>query len=201
MNPKEEQSNFHPQNERHFSYELTQKLTYFVIGAELAFCAFLLINAKKLAHIQYAKELFLVCGIAALAGLLWRFGYNETYHQQVHGKKKSYRTYDKIRALSYSTYVILSIIFFISILAAGYNYISHMSSNQTKEKTISSEFAVFNDNLKTLTEEIKNLKPKDELHIKINHPVPVEVNSLPTVKIDKKESTKNTSSKAIKTEN
>lgn len=187
MNPLEEQqSSFQPQNERQFSYELTQKLTYFVIGSELAFCAFILINANKFAQIIYAKELFLVCGIAALAGLLWRFGYNETYHQQVHGRKKSYKSYDKIREVSYFVYVILSIIFFIGVLAAGYNYLNHISSNQTNTGTITSEFANFNENIKELTNEIKKIKPKDELQIKINQPVPIEVESLPNVKIENK---------------
>ena len=70
---------------RQHSYELTQKLTYFVISIELVFCGYMLLNAEKLSGMKSANYLFLFCGIAALLGILWRFLYNQTYHDRIHG--------------------------------------------------------------------------------------------------------------------
>lgn len=40
------------QTERLYSYDLIQKLTFFVISIELIFCGYILLNAKKLSGIE-----------------------------------------------------------------------------------------------------------------------------------------------------
>ena len=80
VNEAELQAREHWFETRKHSYELTQKLTYYVISVELVFCGYMLLNAKMLTGLQGASYLFVVAGIAALFGILWRFFYNQTYH-------------------------------------------------------------------------------------------------------------------------
>ena len=70
---------------RQYSYDLVQRLTYFVISVELVTCGYILLNAGNLVAIDYLNYLFLLCGLSAIAGILWRFFYNITYHNNTHG--------------------------------------------------------------------------------------------------------------------
>jgi hypothetical protein len=56
-----------------YSHDLTQKLTFFVIGIELVFCGYVLLHAEKFGGVKYSSLLFLLAGCSALFGLLWRF--------------------------------------------------------------------------------------------------------------------------------
>jgi hypothetical protein len=58
---------------RQYSYDLVQKLTYFIVSAELVTCGYILLNADNLIGIKSLNYLFLLCGFAAITGILWRF--------------------------------------------------------------------------------------------------------------------------------
>jgi hypothetical protein len=73
------------QNERHKSYDYTQRLTFFVIGLEVVSCGYMLLNADKLSKVEYAPILYVSSGLSAFFGILWRYFYNETYHESSHG--------------------------------------------------------------------------------------------------------------------
>lgn len=124
---------------RQQSYELTQKLTYYVISVELVFCGYMLLNAEKLSGIQGASYLFVACGIAAFFGILWRFFYNQTYHNIAHGVRgvmHQVASYSQIA--SYSIYVVLSIVAFVWALAAGFGYLNTLNSSIKPPVTIKS---------------------------------------------------------------
>jgi hypothetical protein len=107
------------------SYELTQKLTYYVISVELIFCGYMLLNADKFASIHGTSYLFGTSGIAALFGILWRFFYNQTYHNNAHGIEgllHKISSYSQI--VFYWIYTGLSIIAFAWALYAGFNYLN-----------------------------------------------------------------------------
>lgn len=109
---------------RQHSYELTQKLTYFVISVELVFCGYMLLNADKLNSIHGASYLFLACGIAALLGIFWRFFYNQTYHNHAHGiQGRLHKVASFLQIICYWIYVVLSIVAFVWTLIAGFNYL------------------------------------------------------------------------------
>ena len=89
----------------------------------------MLLNAKMLTGLQGASYLFVVAGIAALFGILWRFFYNQTYHNNAHG------IYNRINQISchlqivvYWIYVVLSIASFLWALVAGFNYLEIVNS-------------------------------------------------------------------------
>lgn len=107
------------------SYELTQKLTYFVVSLELVFCGYLLLNADKLIHFNLAPYLFVASGFAATMGLFWRFCYNMTYHARAHSEQgtRAYRVTVIFQIGFYYVYVVLSILTIFSILVSGYVYI------------------------------------------------------------------------------
>lgn len=124
------------QDSKKYAYDLTQKLTYFVITAELALCGYMLLNAEKLSSIHGAPYLFLTCGLAAFIGILWRFCYNITYHAHAHARKGgkldfaskqlkhwSYKLASKVQASLHNIYVLLTIVCFLWILVAGFNYL------------------------------------------------------------------------------
>lgn len=110
---------------RQHSYELTQKLTYFVISIELVFCGYMLLNADKLSSMQGASYLFGTCGIAAFFGILWRFFYNQTYHNDAHGIKGFLHNLSSYsQTVCYWIYVGLSMIAFVWAMVAGFNYLN-----------------------------------------------------------------------------
>lgn len=113
---------------RQHAYELTQKLTYFVISVELIFCGYMLLNADKLKGIKSASFLFLAAGIAALLGILWRFFYNQTYHNNAHQiKGVVHRASAWLQIITYWLYITFSIAAFIWALIAGFIYLDNIS--------------------------------------------------------------------------
>lgn len=110
---------------RQHSYELTQKLTYFVISAELVFCGYLLLNVDKLTGVKGVSYLFAVCGAAAFFGIFWRFCYNQTYHDRAHGVREGHlHNFTRhMQTVCYNIYVVLSILTFLWGLVAGFNYL------------------------------------------------------------------------------
>ncbi|HRE17987.1 MAG TPA: hypothetical protein PLW86_13130 [Rhodocyclaceae bacterium] len=117
---------------RQHSYDLTQKLTYFVIFIELVFCGYMLLNAEKLSGIQEASYLFLTCGIAAFFGITWRFFYNQTYHNNAHGIHGCAHQIARVSQLvCYWTYVVLSIVAFVWALSSGFSYIDKVNAKKT----------------------------------------------------------------------
>ncbi|MFZ1748314.1 MAG: hypothetical protein WAU17_20585 [Nitrospirales bacterium] len=110
---------------RQHAYELTQKLTYFVISIELIFCGYMLLNAEKLNGIRGGNYLFLACGIAAFFGILWRFFYNQTYHNRAHGYGGGMHQVSRYsQIVSYWIFVLLSITAFVWALVAGFEYLN-----------------------------------------------------------------------------
>lgn len=119
---------------RQHAYELTQKLTYFVISIELVFCGYMLLNAEKLGRIQGASYLFATCGLAAFFGILWRFFYNQTYHNHAHGiQGRIHQFSSRSQTVSYWIYVTLSIAAFVWALVAGFAYLNSIDYAQKVE--------------------------------------------------------------------
>lgn len=117
------------QKDQHFSYDLTQRLTYYVVSAELIFCGYVLLNADKFGAIKYSSILFLLAGIAAFSGVLWRFGYNQNQHDIAHGTTTKNNKYILLAQLTaYWVYIIVSIVFFVSLLGIGYLHIKDIES-------------------------------------------------------------------------
>lgn len=109
---------------KRYSYELVQKLTYFVITAEFVFCGYMLQNAEKLKELAFAVLIYSGVGIAGICGLMWRFCYNITYHDRVHRNfSKIYKIANYLQHIFHNVFVILSIVTLIWALAAGAIYL------------------------------------------------------------------------------
>lgn len=117
---------------RNYGYDITQKLTYFVITAELVFCGYLLLNADKLVHFKSAPLIFVLSGMSAGFGLCWRFCYNITYHAHAHTDehdkkgyfdKCSYKLASCLQGKLHNTFVLLSASTLILGLYLGHMYI------------------------------------------------------------------------------
>lgn len=124
---------------RNFAYELTQKLTYFVVTTELVFCGYVLLNADKLVHFTVAAYLFGASGLAAAVGLLWRFCYNITYHAHAHAQQsirtgyfetRAYKVARFVQGYLHNSYVVLSVSTFFCILGYGFVYILNYADLQ-----------------------------------------------------------------------
>ncbi len=115
------------QSAQQYAYDITAKLTYFVISAELVFCGYVLLNAEKFSSIKYSSVLFLLSGLAAFFGVFWRFAYNQTYHDGAHGITPS-EILRKFQLFVYWLYVPLTVIFFTSLLCIGYKHLSELES-------------------------------------------------------------------------
>ena len=107
---------------KQYSYDLTARLSYFVISIELIFCGYVLLHAKEFIQIQHLSTLFLIAGLSLISGLLWRFAYNQTYHERQHGKDPA-KWLTVIQDVLYWVYIVLTVIFFIASLYFGYNYL------------------------------------------------------------------------------
>lgn len=124
-----------------YSYDLTKQLTFFVISAEMLFCGYVLLNAKEFSNVEYASSLFLISGLAAISGVLWRVFYNETFHARSHQPPKGHKHLGRgfriavigIR-IFYPLYVLLSILFFCALLALGYNYLQDVAINNQHQQ-------------------------------------------------------------------
>lgn len=110
-----------------FSYDLTARLTYFVVSAEMVVCGYIFLNAEKFGGVGFSKWLYLFGGIAALSGILWRALYNETFHARTHGNTLS-RFISNSQRIFYSVYVRISLLFFILIIWGGYNHLYHIAA-------------------------------------------------------------------------
>lgn len=113
---------------RQYSYDLVQKLTFFVISIELIICGYMLLNSEKFGEIEYSSLLFLCGGIAAVFGLLWRFFYNQNIYENAHPDSGS-QSNDIGQGLAYWAYVAFTMIFFISIVTIGFIHIYEIEQN------------------------------------------------------------------------
>ncbi|HED00938.1 MAG TPA: hypothetical protein ENN18_11270 [Proteobacteria bacterium] len=117
-------------NSQQYSYDLVQRLTLFVISIELIFCGYILLNSEKLGAVKFSSLLFLLAGCAAIFGIIWRFFYNQTYHDAVHGKTAKIRKYlAKLQIISYCIYILLTAIFLVSTILAGYCHLRNIEKN------------------------------------------------------------------------
>ena len=113
---------------RQYSYDLVQRLTYFVVTAELVTCGYILLNASNLVAIDYLNYLFLLCGFTAMFGILWRFFYNITYHNNTHGINNcAHVIAKKLQIVIYYFYVILTIACFTWLLVLGFLYLTSLN--------------------------------------------------------------------------
>lgn len=124
------------QDRKNFGYDSTQKLTYFVVTAELALCGYMLLNADKLSKIYGSSYLFLCFGVAALSGIIWRFCYNITYHSHAHcdgdfdPRSKWFSSY-RYKLASYfqpklhDVYAVLTFGSFVWFLVSGFSYLAN----------------------------------------------------------------------------
>lgn len=113
---------------RQYSYELVQKLTYFIVSAELVTCGYILLNADNLVAIKGLNYLFLLCGFAAMTGILWRFFYNITYHNNTHGINDwAHKISKKLQVIVYYFYVVLTLVTFTWLLIRGYLYLTSLN--------------------------------------------------------------------------
>lgn len=105
------------QVERHKSYDLTQRLTFFVVGIEAVFSGYILQNVRALSNVHGLEWLFLSCSLAFVLGIAWRFLYNEEFHRWAHGTDNSkwFKVLKEVRQWTYIIYVVFS---FVSLLAA-----------------------------------------------------------------------------------
>lgn len=124
--------------EQRYSYDLTQRLTFFVVGIELVFCGYLLLHAERLAGVKYSSFLFLLAGGGALFGLLWRYSYNSTFHDITHYANAEISRLRKwFNSLIYYAFVLFSIAFLIVTLAAGYNHLRSIEKTAPqKDQTV-----------------------------------------------------------------
>jgi hypothetical protein len=107
-----------------YSYGLVQRLTFFIISIELVFCGYILLNSEKLGAIKFSSILFLLAGSAAVFGIVWRFLYNQTYHNLVHGKDQTGNILQRLQIIAYWFYISLTAVFLISTIIIGYLYLS-----------------------------------------------------------------------------
>lgn len=113
-----------------YSYDLVQRLTFFVISIELIFCGYILLNSEKLGSVKFSSLLFLLAGCAAIFGIIWRFFYNQTYHDAVHGKNEKFRKYlARLQIFTYCIYILLTAIFLVSTILAGYWHLKNIEKN------------------------------------------------------------------------
>ena len=157
------------QTDRHHSYDLVQKLTFFIIGAEFVFCGYLLLNAEKLSDVKHLSTLFLICGFAALFGILWRFCYNQTYHDNVHDQKSKFHgIYYRVQILSYWFYVVLTAIFFVSALWAGSIYVRKAEQNKVVSKiAVDEETTKVEKGLQTVSHALEKISKDGIIHVEV----------------------------------
>ena len=124
-------------NARKHAYDLVHKLTFFVISIELIFCGYILLNAEEFGVIKHLSLLFLLGGVVAISGLLWRFFYNQQSHDMAHGRiTKRPAILQSVQYFLYWIFVIGSVVFFIFSVGAGYRYLNQIE-NQSTNRAIS----------------------------------------------------------------
>ncbi len=118
---------------RQHSSELVQKLTYFVISAELVACGYILTTANNLIAVENLNYLFLLTAYAALFGLFWGFFYNQVFYNNVHDKNGElvsgslHKLVVRFQWFSYYTYVVLSIVAMLWFVFLGFNYLTSLN--------------------------------------------------------------------------
>jgi hypothetical protein len=149
-----------------YSYNLTQKLTFFVISIELISCGYILLNADTFAVIPYASVIFLVSGIAAISGILWRVCYNEIYHNNAQSKRPvTYNVYKKIEGTAYSIYVLSTTVFLVGIITIGFSYLQEIENeninivkrNQLNAETINNRIKGLENSMNNIAKSIESL--------------------------------------------
>lgn len=110
-----------------YSYDITQKLTYFIITIELAFCGYMLLNADEVSELKGSSYLFMTCGVAALLGILWRFAYNISFHSYAHGQKEllSTKAAKASQSWLHGFYALFSVISLIWAVISGFIYLQN----------------------------------------------------------------------------
>lgn len=114
-----------------YAYGLVERLAFYVISAELIFCGYVLLKAKEFGAITGSGTLYLFAGLAALSGIVWRYFYNERYHEYAHGVVvplpqfiEKWIKKDTVEPIffhwSYWIYLLLSLLFFVLLLAIGF---------------------------------------------------------------------------------
>lgn len=128
-----------------YSYDLTQKLSFFIISIELIFCGYILLNFEKLGVIKFSSLLFLLSGAAAIFGLVWRFCYNQNQHDAAHDKRSGkFKLLNWIQNFSYWICVALTIAFFLGIVIIGYEHIKQVERGNIK---IKNNIQILNDRI------------------------------------------------------
>ena len=164
-------------NEQQYSYDLTQRLTFFVISIELIFCGYILLNFEKLGVIKFCSILFLLSGAAAIFGIIWRFCYNQTYHDNAHGKHPGkFKFLNWAQIYSYWIYVALTIAFLLGIVGTGYEHINRIEKGniqiEDKNKT---NIQMLSDGIKGIQDSLNNISSSIEKLAKIDPKVEVIV--------------------------
>ena len=112
---------------RQYAYDIVQRLTYFIVSAELVTCGYILLNADSLVSVKNINYLFLSCGVAAMMGILWKFFYNRTYYNNAHGVDDSWhKTSKQLQIIVYYIYVLLTLVTFYWLLITGYLYLTSL---------------------------------------------------------------------------
>jgi len=157
------------QANKHLSYDMTQKLTFFVIGIELVFCGYLLLNIEKLSGLKISKFVFLISGGAAFCGILWRFCYNQTYHENIHNQKSKLGSICAgVQNGFYYPYFALTFIFFIWILYAGYNYIAKAAHNKVNSAVAVDEVATkLVKDLQAVANTMEKISKDNIIHVEV----------------------------------
>ena len=114
-------------SERAQSYDYTERLTFFVLSIEAAFCGYSLQVAKDVRPDAHLPALFLASGLAFVFGVLWRTTYNEVFHANAHfGRRPAWLA--RINWLLYYGFVLSTAIFLGGVLIVGTRYISRAQS-------------------------------------------------------------------------
>jgi hypothetical protein len=157
------------QADRHHAYDMVQRLTFLIIGAEFVFCGYILLNVDKLTNVEYSSWLFLISGLAGLFGILWRFCYNQTYHDSVHDKKnKFHRAWNFFQIVSYRSYIALTGLFLISVLLVGYNYVRRAEQGPVSVKGSTDQLAAeVSKSLLAIAQSIEKLSRDNIIHVEL----------------------------------
>ena len=114
------------QIDRHFSDQLVERLTFFIISVELVSCGYMLLNAKEFGVIQSAGEIYVVGGLAAFLGILWRYFFNQSYFYGLKGAE-FLGMKRLLLGFFYYGYIALTVLFFIGLIYYGYQHIEEFS--------------------------------------------------------------------------
>lgn len=113
---------------RQYANDIVQRLTYFIVSAELVTCGYILLNADSLVAVRNINYLFLSCGVAAMMGILWRFFYKITYYNNAHGVDDFWHKISKkLQIIVYYIYVPLTLMTFSWLLITSYLYLTSLS--------------------------------------------------------------------------